>query len=42
MKKIKFYIRCIKIFMKDSGKPNRQKWRRLSRQFEKERKLLGL
>lgn len=42
IKKIRFYFRRTKIFLKDSGVPCRQKWRRLTKAFEKERKALGL
>lgn len=41
-KKIRFYFRCAKIFLEDGGVPCRQKWRRLTKAFEKERKALGL
>jgi hypothetical protein len=43
IKKIKFYCKCIKIVWKDrKTKGTRQKWRRLSREFEKINKQMGL
>ena len=43
IKKIKFYLKCIKIVWADRRAKNcRQKWRRLSRKFEKLNKQMGL
>ncbi|NLY46842.1 MAG: hypothetical protein GX053_12775 [Tissierella sp.] len=43
IKKIKFYLECIKIVWNDRHSKNcRQKWRRLSREFEKKSRELGV
>lgn len=43
IKKIKFYWQCIKMAWEDRKTTNcRQKWRRLSRGFEKLNKEMGL
>jgi hypothetical protein len=43
MKRIKFWVNCIKIFWKDrDSKACRAKWRRLAKEFQKASDKLGL
>ena len=42
MKKLRFYMACIRIILKDDGGPCRQKWRRIARECEKAKNRIGL